>query len=593
MKRSEVKTEDTWRLGDLFSNVTEWEKACEELNRRIQEIPRFYGTLGQGADSLYAYLVFQSETEQLLEKIYVYANLKYHEDTANADSQMLAERADAYMTAYNEKDAFFVPELLAIRDEELKEWLENPAFADYREYVMEIIRKKEHMLSKEEETLLAGVYEIANTPSNVFSMFQNADLKFPELVEEDGTRHPLTHGNYMVYMKDARQSIRRQAFFSLYHTYEAYQNTLASLYASNVKQELFYAKARKYGSSLEKALDSSRIPVNVYKNLIAIVGEHLGAMYRYMDVRKRALGLSELHMYDIYVSIAEKQEDHYTFEEAEELVLKALEPMGEEYIHLLKKGLKDRWIDRYENEGKRSGAYSWAAYGTHPYVLLNFQGRLNDVFTLAHEMGHAIHSYYSNENQPFRNAGYRIFVAEVASTCNEALLMHYLLEHTESREKRACLINYYLEQFRTTLFRQTMFAEFEQITHGKLQEGEALTARNLKTIYHGLNEKYFGPDVVIDDEIDMEWARIPHFYTPFYVYQYATGYSAAIALSGKILKEGAPAVKKYVDGFLKGGCSQSPLELLKNAGVDMNSREPVESAMKVFEDLVTQMERLV
>ncbi|MDD6207663.1 MAG: oligoendopeptidase F [Clostridiales bacterium] len=592
MKRNELKTEDTWRLEDLFLSLDDWENACKDLEERILKIPDFYGTLGQGVDSLYAYLSFQSDTEQLLERIYIYANLKYHEDTKNADSQKLTDRADYFMTAYNQADAFFVPELLSIPDEKLVQWVHMPVLADYEGYLLEIMRKKEHMLSKTEEELLAGVYEIANTPSTVFSMFDNADLKFPDVVKKDGTKLPLTHSTYMVYMKDEDQNIRRQAFQGLYHTYQAFENTLASLYAANVKQELFYAKTRKYGSSLEKALDSSQIPVSVYDNLIEMVEKHLKPMYKYMDIRRNALGLSKLHMYDIYVPFVKEREDTYTFDEAKQIVLEALKPMGEEYVGILEEGLSNRWIDCYENEGKRSGAYSWGAYGTHPYVLLNFQGRLNDVFTLAHEMGHAIHTYYSNQNQSYQNAGYKIFVAEVASTCNEALLMHYLLEHTNSEEKKACLVNYYLEQFRTTLFRQTMFAEFEQITHGKLQEGEALTAQNLKQIYHELNVKYYGPDVVIDDEIDMEWARIPHFYTPFYVYQYATGYSAAIALSSKILTEGAAAAKNYVDGFLKGGCSKTPLELLKNAGVDMSSKEPVEAALRVFEELVDKMGNL-
>lgn len=593
MKRKEVKPEDTWNLEDMFSDIPEWEKACGELEGSIGQIPEYCGTLGRGLDSLSAYLKFQEKNERLLEKIYVYANLKYHEDTANADSQKLADRADRLMAEYNRADAFFVPELLGIPDGQLKQWLAEPILADYRVYLSEIVRKKEHMLSRDEETLLAGIYEIANAPSSVFTMFNNADITFPDIVLEDGTEKPLTHGNFMVYMKEQNRDIRKQAFHGIYSTYAAFEYTLASLYSANLKQELFYAKARKYGSSLEKALDSSQIPTKVYHGLIDTVQDNLEPMYRYMDIRRRALGLSRLHMYDIYVPFVEDEEDTYTFEEAKAIVLKALEPMGEAYVGILKAGFQERWIDCYENEGKRSGAYSWGAYGTHPYVLLNFQGRLNDVFTLAHEMGHAIHTHFSNQSQPFQNAGYKIFVAEVASTCNEALLMDYLLGHTREKGKRACLINYYLEQFRTTLFRQTMFAEFERITHAALQEGEALTAQSLKSIYHGLNEKYYGPSVVVDPEIDMEWARIPHFYTPFYVYQYATGYSAAIALSRKILKEGAPAVKAYQDGFLKGGCCKPPIELLKAAGVDMGSKEPVEAAMRVFADLVREMEEIV
>lgn len=458
---------------------------------------------------------------------------------------------------------------------------ENEEFSVYRQYFENIIRQKKHVLPTEQEQLLAAMGEVAESPKDIFSMFNNADIRFPEITGEDGHPVQVTHGRYMSLMQSRNSQVRKDAFEAMYGVYGDWRNTLAAMYRANVKQEAFLAKAHKYTSDLEAALDGSHIPVKVYEQLIEAVHESMPLMYRYMKLRKKLLGVEELHMYDLYVPVIEQDHSEIPFEQAKKTVLEGLAPMGEEYLHLLREGFDHGWIDVYENQGKRTGAYSWGAYGTHPYVLLNYQGTLHDVFTLAHEMGHALHSWYSDEHQPYIYAGYRIFVAEVASTCNEALLIHYLMEQSKKagdRKKTMYLMNYFLEQFRTTLFRQTMFAEFEKITHGLQEQGETLTADRLCEIYYDLNKLYFGEEICVDQEIAMEWARIPHFYTPFYVYQYATGFSAAIALSKQILEQGAPAVEQYKK-FLKGGSSMYPLELLKVAGVDMEQKAPVQDAL--------------
>lgn len=424
-------------------------------------------------------------------------------------------------------------------------------------------------------------------------MFNNADISFPTILNEDREEVAITHGRFSALLQNQDRRVRKDAFEGLYSKYKEFENTLAATYSANVKKDIFIAKTRKYASSLAMALDESNIPVAVYQNLVQVVRENLPLLHRYMKIRKKALHLDELHLYDVYVPMVEEKKKEISFEQAKEMVLEGLAPMGEEYQKLLKKGFDSRWIDVYENKGKRSGAYSWGSYGTHPYVLLNHQNDLNSVFTLAHEMGHSLHSYYSNSSQPYICADYEIFVAEVASTCNEALLIHDLLEKTSDKKERAYLLNYHLEQFRTTLFRQTMFAEFEWKAHEMAENGEALTAQNLSEMYHQLNVDYFGDETVIDKEIDLEWARIPHFYNSFYVYQYATGYSAAIALSSKILKEGKPAVDDYVNKFLRGGGSKDPIDLLKGAGVDMSKKESVQSALQVFEQLLNEIEELL
>ena len=462
----------------------------------------------------------------------------------------------------------------------------------YKRYFYELFRQQKHVLSKEEEAILADVSDMSADVSNIFSMFNNADIRFPSIEGKEGEKIPVSHGRYTLLLESRDVNIRKSAFESVYSQYGQYRNTLAALYAANLKNTAFFAKKRHYNSSLEMALEGGEIPTSVYTNLIDTVHEHMDLMHRYVSLRKKALKAEELHMYDLYAPMVDEFEMKVPFSKAKEIVKKGLAPLGKEYGKVLSDGMESGWIDVYENEGKRSGAYSWGAYGTHPYVLLNYQGNLNHVFTLAHEMGHALHSWYSDHAQNYLNAGYRIFVAEVASTCNEALLIHDLMEKTEDKKEKAYLINYFLEQFRTTLYRQTMFAHFEQEMHQKVEQGETLTADVLCDAYYALNQKYYGEAMVSDDLIRYEWARIPHFYTPFYVYQYATGFSAAIAISSKILAKEEGIVEKY-KAFLSGGCSMDPIDLLKLCGVDMEKKEPVEEALKVFEQYLTELEKLV
>ena len=593
--REEADARCKWAIEDLYKDDEDWKRDYELLKSRIPELTKFRGRLGESAEVLLSMQKLSDELNQLLEKVYVYANQRLHENTDNSTYQNLASQAQGLLVELSESLSFAEPELMELPDGIIETFLdENEELSVYRQYFENIIRQKKHVLPTEQEQLLAAMGEVAESPKDIFSMFNNADIRFPEITGEDGHPVQVTHGRYMSLMQSRNRQVRKDAFEAMYGVYGDWRNTLAAMYRANVKQEAFLAKAHKYTSDLEAALDGSHIPVKVYEQLIEAVHESMPLMYRYMKLRKKLLGVEELHMYDLYVPVIEQDHSEIPFEQAKKTVLEGLAPMGEEYLHLLREGFDHGWIDVYENQGKRTGAYSWGAYGTHPYVLLNYQGTLYDVFTLAHEMGHALHSWYSDEHQPYIYAGYRIFVAEVASTCNEALLIHYLMEQSKKagdRKKTMYLINYFLEQFRTTLFRQTMFAEFEKITHGLLEQGETLTADRLCEIYYDLNKLYFGEEICVDQEIAMEWARIPHFYTPFYVYQYATGFSAAIALSKQILEKGAPAVEQYKK-FLKGGSSMYPLELLKMAGVDMEQKAPVQDALAVFAQYLDEMERL-
>lgn len=593
--REEADARYKWAIEDLYKDDEDWKRDYELLKSRIPELTKFRGRLGESAEVLLSMQKLSDELNQLLEKVYVYANQRLHENTDNSTYQNLASQAQGLLVELSESLSFVEPELMELPDGIIETFLdENEELLVYRQYFENIIRQKKHVLPTEQEQLLAAMGEVAESPKDIFSMFNNADIRFPEITGEDGNPVQVTHGRYMSLMQSRNRQVRKDAFEAMYGVYGDWRNTLAAMYRANVKQEAFLAKAHKYTSDLEAALDGSHIPVKVYEQLIEAVHESMPLMYRYMKLRKKLLGVEELHMYDLYVPVIEQDHSEIPFEQAKKTVLEGLAPMGEEYLHLLREGFDHGWIDVYENQGKRTGAYSWGAYGTHPYVLLNYQGTLHDVFTLAHEMGHALHSWYSDEHQPYIYAGYRIFVAEVASTCNEALLIHYLMEQSKKagdQKKTMYLINYFLEQFRTTLFRQTMFAEFEKITHGLQEQGETLTADRLCEIYYDLNKLYFGEEICVDQEIAMEWARIPHFYTPFYVYQYATGFSAAIALSKQILEQGAPAVEQYKK-FLKGGSSMYPLELLKVAGVDMEQKAPVQDALAVFAQYLDEMERL-
>lgn len=592
MKRIEQKVEDTWCLEDMFESDDFWEEEFGRLQRMIFQYEDFEGTLGESADSLLEYLKFNDETNLLMERLYVYANMRYHQDMANSMYQEFAARAQKLMVEISGASAFAEPEILEITTEKINIFFnENPELETYKRYISEILRGKNHTLDKKTETILAKSRQMANAAENIFSMYNGADIKFPSITTEEGEEIEITHGNFVPLLESTDREVRKAAFEGVYETYGKMRNTLAATFAANLDQANFYAQVRNFSSAREMYLYGSNIPESVYDNLIETVHKNMDKMHKYVSLRKKILDVSELHMYDLYTPIAKAPDTKYSFEAAKDIVLEGLAPMGEEYIKVLEEGFDNRWIDVYENEGKRSGAYSWGAYGIHPYVLMNYHGTLDHVFTLAHEMGHAIHSYYSDANQPYVNAGYKIFVAEVASTCNESLLIQHLLKITEDEEEKAYLINHFLEQFKGTLYRQTMFAEFEKIAHSMVQNGEGVTADRLCEIYYNLNKKYFGDDIVIDKEIELEWARIPHFYNPFYVYQYATGLSAAIALSKRILEEGKPAVEDYMK-FLKGGSSQDPIELLKIAGVDMTSAKPIETALELFGNLLDELQKM-
>lgn len=591
--REEIADADKWALEDLFATDTDWEHALTVLEEEFAQLKSYEGKVSASADALYAYLTLADRTENLYEKVLVYSNEKMHQDMGNSKYQGYAAKAQAAAAKLSAACAFFEPELLALDENRLQKFFEeNPELEKYRILIDRIWRQKAHTLSAVEEEILAKTYEISTAAEDVFSLFNNADATFGTIMDEGGKEVELTHGRFGSFMESSDRRVRKDAFTSLYRTYDQFQNTLAATFSANVKKAKFYADVRKYPSSLAAALAPGNIPTAVYDNLIETVHRFLPAMYRYVALRKRVLGVEELHMYDVYVPLVADQTRKIPFAEAKEIVKQALAPMGEEYISHLQEGFDNRWIDVYENRGKRSGAYSWAAYGTHPYVLLNYQGKLDDVFTLAHEMGHALHSWYSNANQPYVYSGYLIFVAEVASTCNESLLMQYLLKESKDKKEKAYLLNHFLDQFKGTLFRQTMFAEFEKITHEMYARGESLTAESLCGVYMDLNRKYFGDAMVSDPQIALEWARIPHFYTEFYVYQYATGFSCAIALSKRILELGEAGVTDYMK-FLKGGCSKDPIDLLKMAGVDISTPKPVEDALHLFEELVGELEELL
>jgi len=591
--RSEIAEADKWALEDLFLTDADWEAAVKQLEEQLAQLKGYAGKVSASADALYAYLTLADETENLFEEVLVYSNEKMHEDMGNSTYQGYAAQAQAAATRLSAAEAFFEPELLAMEESRLQGFLkEDPKLEKYRLLIDRIWRRKEHTLSAAGEEILAKTYEMATAPDDIFSMFNDADAKFGTIRDENGKEVELTHGRFGGFMESSDRRVRKEAFEALYQTYDQFKNTLAATYSANVKKAKFYADVRKYPSALAAALAPGNIPTEVYDNLIETVHRFLPAMYRYVALRKRALGVEELHMYDVYVPLVADQTKKIPFAEAKEIVKRGLAPMGEEYVSHLEEGFDHRWIDVYENRGKRSGAYSWGAYGTHPYVLLNYQGKLDDVFTLAHEMGHALHSWYSNANQPYVYSGYLIFVAEVASTCNESLLMQYLLKESKDKKEKAYLLNHFIDQFKGTLFRQTMFAEFEKITHEMYAKGESLTAERLCAVYMDLNRKYFGEEMVSDPQIALEWARIPHFYTEFYVYQYATGFSCAIALSKRILEMGEAGVADYMK-FLKGGCSKDPIELLKMAGVDISTPKPVEDALQLFEELVSELEELL
>lgn len=589
--REEVDSASKWAIEDIYPTDEAWEADFARLKGFGGRLASFKGEISAKAQSLLDYLKTNDEIGLLIDSLVNYAQRRNDEDTRKSVYQDMVSRLEGLFVELSGCSAFVTPEILSISDETLDRfYAECPELELYRLSITRARRERAHILSENEERIMALTGEMTSSPDTIFSMLNDADMKFPDAVDKDGNPHQVTHGSYIPLMHSTDRALRKSAFESLYHVYEQFRNTSAAILASQVKCLTFRARARKYDSTLQAALEGNEVPVTVYKQLIEAVHENMPYMHRYVKLRKKLLGVEELHAYDLYAPIVGDVDFNISFEQAKQEVYDSLAPMGEAYRAIFKEGIDNRWIDVYENEGKRSGAYS-AGARVHPFVLLNHKDTLDSEFTLAHEMGHAIHSYLSNKTQPTAYADYVIFVAEVASTCNESLLMQHLLKITSDKKRRAYLINYFLEQFRTTLYRQTMFAEFELMINEKVQGGESLTADSLCEMYRALNVQYYGEDIVIDSELDMEWARIPHFYYNYYVYQYATGFAAAIALSQRILREGESAVRDYI-GFLSGGCSADPITLLKGAGVDMNSKQPVTAALELFNTLIDEMEEL-
>ena len=589
--RDQIPAEDKWAIEDLYATDEAWEKELAVLAENEKTLSAFAGRLGESGETLRAYLESMEKMNANAELLGNYCMRRADEDTRNAAYQAMSGKFMSVMVALSAACSFDTPEIMGISDEKLDGfYAQCPGLERYRRFLTDLRRRKAHTLSTAEEKLLAAAGEMAQAPDTIYGSLTDADMKFPDAVDADGNRHPLTQGTFVSLEESGDRVLRRSAYENLYDVLGDFKTTAAALLNAQNKQLKFFAEARKYDTAFEASLDATNVPTAVYKNLIEAVHKNMDKMHRYVRLRKKLLGVEELHFYDVYTPLLKDVDKHIPYEQAKQTVYDALAPLGEDYRAILKEGFDNRWIDVYQNEGKRSGAYS-AGTTVHPYVLLNYTGTLDSQFTLAHEMGHALHSYYSNKNQNPIDADYVIFVAEVASTCNEALLMEYLLGKTTDRKERAYLINHFLEQFKGTLYRQTMFAEFELNIGQMAAQGQTLTADVLSAEYKRLNELYYGPDMVVDDRIAMEWARIPHFYYDYYVFQYATGYSAAIALSRRILREGEPAVKDYL-GFLSGGCSKSPIELLKGAGVDMTSPEPVNQALALFDELLDEMEEL-
>ncbi|MDR0885750.1 MAG: oligoendopeptidase F [Clostridiales Family XIII bacterium] len=592
--RTEVLAQYKWNIEAMYPDESDWDKDSELALKRTVEFEEISGHLNNGPEMLLNALKLSDLIWQTTEKVYVYARMKKDEDNNNSKYQAMNDKAQTLIAKVSASMSWFTPELLSLDPDVIDGYLkEEPALHQY-DYLLKVMaRKRAHVLSKEEENLLAQFSEVLGATSDVFTMINDADMKFEDVVDKNGNHLPLSHGTYIKYMEDSDRNLRIQAYEHMYDQYIAQKNTLATTYSYNAKVDALSARVRKYDSALAQALAADNVPADVYDSLIASVNDNLDSLYKYMDTRKKSLGVDELKMYDIYVPLVELEDDaEVSFDDAVAMMLDALSVLGEDYIANVSKGVQSGWIDRFENDGKSSGAYSFGSYDSMPYILMNYSGKLKDVFTLVHEMGHSMHSHYTRSTQPFVYGSHSIFTAEVASTVNECLLIHYLLEkYKDDAVMKKYLINLHIEEFRATLFRQTMFAEFEKRTHEAVETGEVLTSEWLCAEYKKLNEKYFGPLVESDERISHEWSRIPHFYRAFYVYKYATGYSAATAIAHKILNEGQPAVDAYLE-FLKSGDSDDPIELLKLAGVDMSGKEPVDNALKVFADLVDEFAAL-
>lgn len=584
---------NTWDLTTIFESDEAFETALKEVENYIGEEEKFKGHLGDSSETLYKALALEDEIGTKLEQVYVYAHLKQDQDASNDKYTGFESRAHQLIIKISSAWSFLVPEILQIDEDKLQSFIkENDDLKRYEFDLKLINEKRPHILNAEQEKLLTEAQGALTTPENVYGMFSNADLEFDDAIDKDGEKHPLTQGTFIKYLESDDRELRQSAYNNVYKGYGAYNNTLGATLAGEVKKNVFNARTHNYKTARERALSNNHIPEEVYDNLVKTVHKYLPLLHRYTELRKELLGIQDLKMYDLYTPLVKDVKFEMPYEEAKDWMLKALEPMGEEYLDVIKEGLNNRWVDVYENKGKRSGAYSSGAHLTNPFILLNWSDTVSDLYTLVHEFGHSAHSYFSRKHQPSNSSDYSIFVAEVASTCNEALLSDYMDKHLDD-ERRLLLLNQELERFRATLFRQTMFAEFEHTIHHIEESGEPLTATRMNEEYAKLNKQYFGDVVETDENISKEWSRIPHFYMNYYVYQYATGYSAAQSLSHQILTEGKPAVERYINEFLKKGSSNYPIEILKNAGVDMTTPEPIEQACEVFEQKLDAFEKLM
>lgn len=592
--RSESDPKYQWDLSHLIASEEEWQQYFDDIGAMAESMTQFSGHLSDSPDLLVKCLTTSETMEEKFSRLYTFSNMRFHQDTSRSDHQEATEKVNALMVKVTSAQAFIEPELLAMDEKALLEMVEAfEPLSQYNHYIKDLIRMKAHILPKEQEALLAGMSDFAGTPGSIFSMYNNADLKLPDVIDEDGQPAPLTKGNFINYLESPDPKVRETAFKAMYSKYKESENTLASILSANLKKNVFMMKARGFESTCQASLYSKNIDVSVYDNLIKAVNDKLHLLSRYAELRKKLLNMDELHLYDLYMPMIAEESEKVTYESAKATVLEALQLMGPEYVATVEKAFEEKWIDVYENEGKRGGAYSWGTYGAHPHILLNYQDNIKNMFTLAHELGHTMHSYYSSKVQSYTYASYPIFLAEVASTVNESLLLQHLLKTTTDKKKRMYLLNHYMESFRTTVYRQTMFAEFERSIHKKAEEGQALTAKSLSDIYYELNVRYYGASVTIDEEIAMEWARIPHFYTSYYVYQYATGFSSAVAIAKNLLEKGPQAVETYIDQFLSAGKSKYPLKTLQDVGVDMTTEAPVVSALEVFESVLDEMEALL
>jgi oligoendopeptidase F len=588
--RSKIDDKFKWQLDKMYSSKEAIEKDIKTVKEYINEVKEYKGKLGENKENFLNALSVYENASRLVQNLYVYTHMKQHEDTRINTYQGDASRTEMLSAELSMATSYIVPEIIAMDEKVLNEFLKDEKVSFYKKFVVDLLRDKPHTLSEREEELLAATSEISSVPENVYDMLAYADMEFPEIEDENGEKVRLSHSNYSLYIKSKDKRVRKDAFEAEFNTYGMYKNTFASTLYGAIKSEIFYAKVRNHKSAIEASLFEDDINVEVYDNLISAIDESLPTLNKYIELKKKFLELDEIHMYDLYVPLTDKYDIKIPYEEAQDIILNALAPLGEDYLNVIRKAFSEGWIDVYENEGKKGGAYSWGSYGSHPYILMSYKDDLNSLFTLIHELGHSVHSYYSKSTQPYIYSSYKIFVAEVASTLNELLLINYLLEKSDSKEEKIYLLNYYLEQFRTTVYRQTMFAEFEKITHAKIEAEEPLTAEEFTNIYYDLNKKYYSKSSVVDELIGLEWARIPHFYSNFYVYKYATGFSAASALSKQILTGEEAAKERYIN-FLKSGGSDYPLNQLRGAGVDMEKKESVEEAINVFKSLVDELEK--